>query len=69
MNDETTIFQNALLPQTGLTDIVVGNGRIASIGKVSEHTNANTVDLGANLVLPGLVDGHMHFDKTLFGLP
>jgi len=27
------------------------------------------VDLGGKLVLPGLVDGHMHLDKTLFGLP
>jgi cytosine/adenosine deaminase-related metal-dependent hydrolase len=69
VSDETTIFQSALLPQTGLTDIVVGNGRITSIGKVGEPTNANLVDLGGNLVLPGLVDGHMHLDKTLFGLP
>jgi cytosine deaminase len=69
MSDETTIFQNALLPETGLTDIVVGNGRITSIGKVTEPTNTDIVDLRGNLVLPGLVDGHMHLDKTLFGLP
>jgi cytosine deaminase len=69
MNDETTIFSNGVLPQIGLTDIVVGNGRITSIGKVAEPTNADIVDLGGNFVLPGLVDGHMHLDKTLFGLP
>ncbi|SDR64359.1 Cytosine/adenosine deaminase [Rhizobiales bacterium GAS113] len=69
MNDETTIFANGLLPQIGLTDIVVGNGRITSIGKSADPTNANIVDLCGNLVLPGLVDGHMHLDKTLFGLP
>ncbi len=28
-----------------------------------------SLDLGGQLVLPGLVDGHMHLDKTLFGLP
>lgn len=26
-------------------------------------------DLGGDLVLPALTDGHMHLDKTLFGLP
>jgi cytosine/adenosine deaminase-related metal-dependent hydrolase len=30
---------------------------------------AATIDLGGDLVLPGLVDGHMHLDKTLVGLP
>ena len=69
MNDETTIFCNGLLPRVGLTDIVACNGKITSIGKVAEPTNANVVDLGGNLVLPGMVDGHMHLDKTLFGLP
>src|SRR5262249_57103239 len=67
--DDMTIFTNALLPGTGLTDITVGNGRIAAIGKGAELTNADVVDLGGRLVLPGLVDGHMHLDKTLFGLP
>jgi cytosine/adenosine deaminase-related metal-dependent hydrolase len=68
MNDET-IFSNGLLPRVGLTDIVVCNGKITAIGKIAEPTNTNVVDLGGNLVLPGLVDGHMHLDKTLFGLP
>ncbi len=27
------------------------------------------LDIGGDLVLPGLVDGHMHLDKTLTGLP
>ncbi|MFC7693241.1 amidohydrolase [Paeniroseomonas aquatica] len=30
---------------------------------------AATHDLGGELVLPGLVDGHMHLDKTTLGLP
>ncbi len=68
-NDDTTIFSNGLLPQIGLTDLVVGEGRITSIGKSAEPTNAKVVDLDGSLVLPGLVDGHMHLDKTLFGLP
>jgi cytosine/adenosine deaminase-related metal-dependent hydrolase len=67
--DETTIFANGVLPQIGLTDIVVAYGRIIGIGKSTGQTNANVVDLAGKLVLPGLVDGHMHLDKTLFGLP
>jgi len=27
------------------------------------------LDIGGDLVLPGLVDGHMHLDKTLMGMP
>jgi cytosine/adenosine deaminase-related metal-dependent hydrolase len=27
------------------------------------------LDIGGDLVLPGLVDGHTHLDKTLMGLP
>jgi cytosine/creatinine deaminase len=27
------------------------------------------LDIGGDVVLPGLVDGHMHLDKTLMGLP
>ena len=68
-NDEMTIFANGLLPRIGLADLVVCEGRIKSIGKGAEPTNAKIVDLGGSLVLPGLVDGHMHLDKTLFGLP
>lgn len=32
-------------------------------------TAAAALDLAGDLVLPGLVDGHMHLDKTLMGLP
>src|SRR4030088_1249892 len=31
--------------------------------------SAPALDIGGDLVLPGLVDGHMHLDKTLLGLP
>jgi cytosine/adenosine deaminase-related metal-dependent hydrolase len=31
--------------------------------------SAPALDIGGDLVLPGLVDGHMHLDKTLTGLP
>ena len=42
----------------------------SSIGPNGRVTNdAAVIDLQGDLVLPGLVDGHIHLDKTLFGLP
>ena len=30
---------------------------------------AEAIDLGGALLVPGFVDGHIHLDKTLLGLP
>jgi cytosine/adenosine deaminase-related metal-dependent hydrolase len=52
--------------------LVVRDGRIAAIGDgAAPVPDARTTvfDLAGDLVLPGLVDGHMHLDKTLMGLP
>jgi cytosine/creatinine deaminase len=55
-----------------LVDIGIARRRIAIIGESAEPSLSNRVpilDIGGDLVLPGLVDGHMHLDKTLMGLP
>jgi cytosine deaminase len=55
-----------------LVDIGITRGRIATIGEdtvPSLSNRASILDVGGDLVLPGLVDGHMHLDKTLMGLP
>src|SRR5271165_2860061 len=55
-----------------LVDIGIAGGRIAAIGEDTAPMLSNRVpilDIGGDLVLPGLVDGHMHLDKTLMGLP
>ena len=44
-------------------------GRSPRSAKARPHCRAPALDIGGNLVLPGLVDGHMHLDKTLTGLP
>jgi cytosine/adenosine deaminase-related metal-dependent hydrolase len=47
-------------------------GRFATIGEDTAPSLSNRVpilDIRGDLVLPGLVDGHMHLDKTLMGLP
>jgi cytosine/creatinine deaminase len=55
-----------------LVDIGIAGGRIATIGEDAALPLSNRVplrDIGGDLVRPGLVDGHMHLDKTLMGLP
>jgi cytosine deaminase len=56
------IVRNATLPEGGKHDIEVREGRIAAFLPPS----AGEPDL---VVLPPLVDGHIHLDKTLLGLP
>lgn len=49
--------------------IAIDAGRIAAIGTGAPPEARAAIDLAGDLVLPGLTDGHMHLDKTLFGLP
>jgi cytosine deaminase len=57
---------NATLPDGSKHDIEVLGGRIAALLPASQ---GGDLDLGGALVLPPLVDGHIHLDKTLLGLP
>lgn len=61
---------NGLSPEGAPIDIAVEEGRIAAIVPHDAHgaPRAGTIDLGGRLVLPGLIDGHVHLDKTLLGL-
>src|SRR5579883_1607315 len=62
---------NATLPDGGRADLRIENGRIAEIAAagLAVSPGAERIDLGGALLLPGLVDGHIHLDKTLLGLP
>jgi hypothetical protein len=67
-----TLLTNARLAdgRTGMA-LVLTAGRIAALlppGAALPEAEA-THDLKGALVLPALADGHMHLDKTLFGLP
>ena len=48
-------------------DFAVAAGRVAPARALPP--DAPVVDLGGRLVLPGLVEGHVHLDKTLLGTP
>ena len=50
-------------------DLLVQEGRIAALGPALEAAAGCVVEEGGGaLLLPGLVEGHTHLDKTLWGL-
>ena len=50
------------------TDILIRDGRIASIGADTADNHVSVEEGGGALVLPGLVEAHAHLDKTLWGM-
>lgn len=63
-------YANARVPNGSQHHIEVEGGRIAALLPISAPpTGKDTIDLGGSLVMPPLVDGHIHLDKTLLGLP
>ncbi|WPZ36081.1 amidohydrolase family protein [Thalassobaculum sp. OXR-137] len=61
-----TRFRNARLPDGRAVDIVICDGLFAAF---EDSGGTEGEDLGGKLVLPGLIDGHIHLDKTFLGLP
>jgi cytosine/adenosine deaminase-related metal-dependent hydrolase len=63
---------NCRLADGRVVDIGIADGKIAIVGVGAAPTSSNSapeLDIGGDLILPGLVDGHMHLDKTLTDLP
>ena len=69
MSDVDTLFKNARLSDGRIADIAVANGRITAIGSGLQAAvpGGKITDLKHRLVLPGLVDGHLHLDKGFIG--
>ena len=67
MND--LILRNATLPGGETATIAIAGQRIAAIDRTghSPVSGGAELDLRGALVLPGLVDGHIHLDKTYLG--
>ena len=61
-----TRFRNARLPDGRTVDITIRDGAFAAFDAPGDGEGE---DLGGRLVLPGLIDGHIHLDKTFLGLP
>jgi adenine deaminase len=45
-------------------DVVIADGRIAGVGCYSWHAN-QTISVAGQVILPGLIDAHMHLESTL----
>ncbi|GAA2789277.1 amidohydrolase [Nonomuraea dietziae] len=61
------LLRDANLWGTGPADVLIRSGRIAEIGHGLQSCEVE--ELGGKLVIPGLVDGHAHIDKTMWGGP
>ena len=68
--DLDALLTHCRLADGHLVNIGIAGGRIAMISEDTEPSLSNRLpilDIGGDLVLPGLVDGHMHLDKTSDG--
>lgn len=48
-----------------LVDVAVQGGKIAAVGPNLSETAIETVDGDGRVLIPGLIDGHIHLDKAL----
>jgi cytosine deaminase len=70
--DLHVLLAHCRLADGRLVDVGIAGGHIAAIGEDTAPSLSNRVpilDIGSGLLLPGLVDGHMHPGKTMMGLP
>ena len=69
MSPIDTLFTNAKFADGSINDIGVANGRITSVSPAGTQTPAGapTRDLAGALVVPGLVEGHIHLDTSFYG--
>ena len=66
MTTVEAFLTNCRIADGRLVDIGIAGGKIVAVGEGAAASNsAPALDIGGDLVLPGLVDGHMLLDKTL----
>jgi dihydropyrimidinase len=53
--------------ETFIADILIQGEKIVQIGVGLQHPDAEVLDAGGKLVMPGGVDPHTHFDLPMFG--
>src|SRR5262249_36668095 len=63
-----TVLANPLLADATLADMRIDKGLVAAIAPAGTLASVS-IDLVGALLMPGFVDGHIHLDKTLLGLP
>ena len=62
------IIRGARTPdRAGRVDLALRDGRIARIAPRVAEAGGQEIDVGGQLVIPGLVESHFHLDKALLG--
>ena len=69
MKNGTTLLANVRLADGCAADIRMTGGVIEAIGPDLDAAGTQRFDGGGLLALPGMIDGHIHLDKTQTGLP
>ena len=59
------VLRNARLESGETVDVAVSGGRIAARGPSLAARGADEIDADGRLLLPGMVDPHLHLDKAL----
>jgi cytosine deaminase len=69
MSDPSLLLVDGRLADGTRVDIAVVDGIIEAIAAPGEMAGkgGNAIDLDGRLLLPGLIDGHLHLDKTFLG--
>jgi len=63
------LFQNARLADGQIVEIAISGAKIVAVASTAQSYDSvgKIHDLGRRLVLPGLVEGHIHLDKCFVG--
>ena len=69
MSTGATLLADVRLADGRNADIRMAESMIDAIGPGLEAAGAEVIDGDGLLALPGMIDGHVHLDKTLTGLP
>ena len=69
MSAGATLLADVRLADGRTADLRMSGGVIDAIGPGLDAAGAEVIDGGGLLALPGMIDGHVHLDKTLTGLP
>lgn len=63
----TVLTMNAASPVVHDAELLIDQGRIAALGRaITVRPGTRLVDVSGSLILPGLVQGHLHLGQTFF---
>lgn len=66
IRDGTVLTLGARTPNFHKADVLISDGRIVEVGTGLRARDAETIDAGESIVMPGFVDTHRHLWKSLF---